>query len=409
MDQIMNQQPFFDELRREQDRAREQNGYIEQARARQATRNNAPRTWSLNVRIFAFAGALSVAAAGVLTWQYFAKSLAFSVGGEAGSVGAFIAAPSARELPLQFADGTRVALAPGTSARVASLDEHGAHIVLEKGRAVAAVVHRADSHWRVDVGPYQVAVVGTRFDVSWDAGTRVLELHLAQGAVLVSGGFLRDALQVRAGQTLRAFSDDGRVKLLGPTPEPTPASSPVAAPTVAPEAAPVVDTPAHTSAPPSSLHAAPPAAPDWKALASSGKFRDALSVAEKAGFEAECRQASGKDLLALADAARLGGSAGRAEQAYSAARAKLPGGGRASYGLGLVAFDQRGDFASAARWFETYLHDQPSGSLRAEATGRLLESLQRSGQHEKASRVAERYLASYPHGAQAALAQQLLR
>jgi len=47
--------------------------------------------------------------------------------------------------------------------------------------------------------------------------------------------------------------------------------------------------------------------------------------------------------------------------------------------------------------------------MRAEATGRLLESLQRSGQKGRAHNVAEQYLAKYPRGAQAALAQQLLR
>jgi FecR protein len=413
MEQVMNQQPFFDELRREQDREREQAGYLEQARKREATRRAAPKAWSLNVRVFAFAGAFSVAAAGALAWQQLNRAPAFFVGNAAGSVGAFLAAPPEHELPLRFADGTSIALSAGTSARVASLDEHGAHIVLEKGRAVASVVHRADSHWRVDVGPYQVAVVGTQFDVSWDAGTRVLELHLSQGAVLVSGGFLRDALQVRTGQTLRAFSDGDRVELLGPTPaslEVTPPSAPVAAPT--PQAVPALvdNTAAQTDASaPSSLRAAPPTTPDWKALASSGKFREALAAAEKAGFEAECRRAPGQDLLALADAARLAGSAPRAEQAYSAARAKLTGGGRATYGLGLVAFDQRGDFASAARWFETYLLEQPSGPLRAEATGRLLEALQRSGQRDKARTVAQQYLAQYPHGAQAALAHQLVR
>ncbi len=69
----------------------------------------------------------------------------------------------------------------------------------------------------------------------------------------------------------------------------------------------------------------------------------------------------------LGHAARRSGSAVRAEQAYAAARDKLPSGGRASYGLGLVAFDQRGDYVAAARWFETYLREQPNGLLREEA------------------------------------------
>jgi TolA-binding protein len=110
----------------------------------------------------------------------------------------------------------------------------------------------------------------------------------------------------------------------------------------------------------------------------------------------------------LGDAARLSGSAERAEQAYGAARRKLTGGGRASYGLGLVAFDQRGDFLRAARYFEAYLQEQPSGPLRAEATGRLMESWQRAGRVGDARRVAQQYLARYPSGPQAARAKQLM-
>ncbi len=407
----MTHQPFFDELRREQDRGREQARYLEQAQMRSAVQSVRRKRWNPVTQGLALAGALGIAAAVALAWQPWAKPAAFFVGEDRqpGSVGAFIAAPNEHELPLRFADGTRIALAAGTSARVASVNEHGAHIVLEKGRAVASVVHRAGSHWQVDVGPYQVAVVGTRFDVSWDAGTRVLELHLTQGAVLVSGGFLRDALRVREGQTLRAFSDDGRVELVGADAGAIPPAAAAALSATPSETTLPIAPTSPVDAAPSAAPAPPPSAPTWQALAGSGKYREALTNAEKLGFEAECRRASGSELLTLADAARLAGSAARAEQAYVAARSKLPGGGRASYGLGLVAFDQRGDFAGAARWFDTYLREQPNGPLRAEASGRLLEALQRSGQKERARSVAEQYLARYPRGAQAALAQQLLR
>lgn len=413
---------FFDELRREQDRGREQARYVEQAQVRGAIQARKRPLSRLRRGAYALASGLAMAAAAAVAWQSWHQALGLSAsapaffvgeGAMAGSVGAFIAAPNAQELPLRFADGTRVALAAGTSARVASLDEHGAHIVLEKGRVSASVVHRPGSHWQVDVGPYQVAVVGTRFDVSWDAGSRVLELRLTQGSVLVSGGFLRDALSVRAGQTLRAFSDGGRVELLDSAQQSKAQNSPTAPSAVTPKTTPPASEPSGTvSMPSSSAPAAGPsvnAAATWQTLAGAGKYREALAAAERLGFDAECRRASGSELLTLADAARLSGSAARAEQAYSAARTKLPGGGRATYGLGLIAFDHRGDFASAAGWFETYLRDQPSGSLRAEASGRLLEALERSGQRDRARSVAERYLAQYPRGPQAALAEQLLR
>jgi hypothetical protein len=399
MGQAMTIPRFFEELRSEQDRARQQADYLAQARGRGRAPARRKRTpW------LAWGGAFAAAAGVALALGPWLKSPTFLVGNATGTVGAFIAAPLERELPLVFEDGTRVALGAGTSARVVSIDEHGAHIVLEKGSARASVVHRADSQWRLDVGPFQVAVVGTRFDASWDAAVRVLELRLDQGAVLVSGAFLRDALSVRAGQTLRAYADDARVEVSGPE---LSASSPGTAPErVAP---PVAEAPRELLKPASKAPSVEttPSEATWQSLASSGKFREALAVAEKSGFDRECQRASGADALALGDAARLSGAAARATQAYGAARSKLPGGGRASYGLGLVAFDQLGDFASAARWFETYLREQPSGTLRAEATGRLLEALHRSGQASKARSVASQYLTRYPNGAQAALAKKL--
>lgn len=399
----------FEGLRVEQDELRQKAGLLRKAQARRASaregaRASFPRKGGFNWVVAV--GCVTAAAALWLLWPASTSPLTFAVGDDRHApAGTFVAAPPDRELALTFADGTRFALAAGTSARVVSLEERGAHLVLEKGRAVAAVVHRPGSRWRVEVGPFQVAVVGTRFDVSWDAATRVLELKLEQGAVLVSGGLLGEALEVRAGQRLRAFADDARVELSGlhdvtapktPREESSPLPSP---PTPSAEEARAV---------PSAARVSSPGASAWRSLAVTGKFREALAAAEAAGFEAECRRSSGADLLMLGDAARLSGSAERAEQAYGAARRKLTGGGRASYGLGLVAFDQRGDFLRAARYFEAYLREQPSGPLRAEATGRLMESWQRAGRVGDARRVAEQYLARYPSGPQAARAKQLM-
>ena len=76
----MSHQPFFDELRREQDRAREAAGYLEQAQMRTAV--NAPRRKAGTVlsRGVAFAGALAIAATAALAWQHWAQTPAFFVG-----------------------------------------------------------------------------------------------------------------------------------------------------------------------------------------------------------------------------------------------------------------------------------------------------------------------------------------
>ena len=411
----MNQEPSFEALRIEQDQLLARAGFLKRARARHRVSPAPARTKPRRITFWAVAAACVVVGVGVwFSWPLSPAPLGFTMGdGQRGHAGSFVAAPPDRELPLRFADGTRFTLAAGTSARVASLDARGAHLVIEKGRVAAAVTHRPASRWRVDVGPFQVAVVGTRFDVSWDATARVLELKLEEGAVRVSGGLLGEALEVRAGQRLRAFADNARVELSngerprhaepkrGPSPSgdaPEEAQAPLA-PEVVPTAVTV----------PRSAPTVSAASPAWRTLVSTGKFREALAAAEQAGFEAECARASGSDLLALGDAARLSGSAARAEQGYTAARSKLPSGGRASYGLGLVAFDQRGDFVRAARYFDAYLREQPAGSLREEATGRLMEAWQRAGRAGEARQVAERYLARYPQGPQAARARQLLQ
>lgn len=404
----MNQEPSFEALRTEQEQLRARAGFLKRARARRGVAQPRfaakPRRW---LPWAVMAGCVIASVTFVLRWPLSPVPLAFTIGnGQSGHAGAFVAAPSDRELPLGFADGTRFTLSAGTSARVASLDAQGAHLVLEKGRVAAAVVHRPDSRWRVDAGPFQVAVVGTRFDVSWDATARVLELKLTEGAVRVAGGLLGEALEVRAGQRLRAFADDSRVELSNTEraerAEPERASPGDSRPgATAPESA-------HSAAVPKLASPANAGPPAWRVLAAAGKFREALAAAEQAGFEIECRRGSGAEVLALADAARLSGSAARAEQAYAAARAKLPNGGRASYGLGLVAFDQRGDFVRAAHYFEAYLREQPAGSLRAEATGRLMEAWQRAGRTGEARQVAALYLARYPKGPQAARAKQLL-
>ncbi len=409
MGTTMSAEHLFESLREEQDQARARLDYVGLARARAAVIKPRPARVSRPLA-FGLAGALALAAAVALLMTRAptaSEGLAFSVGAavEPGRVGAFMVAPMSGQLPLRFSDGTLVTLAEGAGARVLSVDTHGAHIVLEKGRAVASVVHQPHSQWRVDAGPFEIAVIGTRFEVSWEPSEQAMSLQLAEGAVIVSGAFLREPMRVTAGQTLRAFCNEARAELVdqGTRQELKPGEAarvPVPASVVAEAIA--------SAAPTAPLGARrTPATLSWQDLAAAGKYREALALVEQSGFEAECRSASGQDLLALGDAARLVGSASRAREAYAAARGKLPGGGRASYGLGLIAFDQQRDFSAAARWFETYLQQQPSGGLRGEASGRLLESLSRSGQTAKARQHAAHYLVSYPRGAHAELARQL--
>jgi hypothetical protein len=328
---------------------------------------------------------------------------------ERGEVGAWIAAAGQERLPIAFSDGTRIELETDTRARVATVSPHGAHLVIERGRATADVVHRPNARWLVDVGPFKVDVVGTRFDVGWDPAKERLDLALHAGAVVVSGSFLRQPIHVGEGQRLVVSNPDRRAELTDPAGGEAVASrSESSGSEPGTELLDAGSVGAARPAPSARGSSAAPRDATWQELAARGKYKDALAAADRLGFDAECGRASGDELVTLGDVARFAGDAARARRAYLAARTKLERGGRSAFGLGLVAFDQERNFTDSARWFRTYLAEQPRGALRREAEGRLMEALSRSGNAASAREVAKRYLSSYPDGSHAALARELL-
>ena len=72
-----------------------------------------------------------------------------------------------------------------------------------------------------------------------------------------------------------------------------------------------------------------------------------------------------------------------------------------------MAFDQRGSYATAAKWFALYL-SEGGGPYAREAAGRLIEARERSGDGAGALAAAKAYLTSYPDGPHAAHAHRLV-
>lgn len=134
-----------------------------------------------------------------------------------------------------------------------------------------------------------------------------------------------------------------------------------------------------------------------------------MAAVEAAGFERVCSSSGASDLALLADAARLAGKVPRATAALTALRQRFAGSpqaAQAAFTLGRIAFDRRGAYGEAARWFGTYLREAPSGPLTREASGRRLEALFRAGD-ASARDAAAQYLARYPGGPHADLARRV--
>ena len=145
----------------------------------------------------------------------------------------------------------------------------------------------------------------------------------------------------------------------------------------------------------------------WRALARRAQYHQALTLALAEGFDRDCDQLRGDDLVLLGDVARLGGDIRHADQAYRAALRRFPDLDRPAFALGVMAFESRHDYRDAASWLSRYLHDHPNGPLATEAAGRLLEAWDLAGDTARAREAARNYLRDHPTGPHKALARRL--
>jgi hypothetical protein len=153
--------------------------------------------------------------------------------------------------------------------------------------------------------------------------------------------------------------------------------------------------------PPSSIVRTP-----WSALKERGDYAGAYAAVQRIGSAALVRSASADALLELAKVGQLSGHPELEQDALLGCRRRFRGSAQAAiaaYELGRTSSP-----ADAAKWFEAYLAERPSGSLAREASGRLLEAYSLSQNEPAARAVAKRYLSNYPDGPQAPLARRTL-
>jgi transmembrane sensor len=303
--------------------------------------------------------------------------------------GAWLETRTREELPVEFSEGSKVVLSADSRVRVASVDLRGARMVLERGTVRASIVHRADTRWAFEAGPFVVQVTGTELSVTWDPSTQRFEVHVDSGSVVVTGPLLESGRSVQRGERCAVAVREAHLEVS--------------------RAQPVED-----SAPPVDLADLPVLEPSaepaptvtWRDLARAGKYSEALAAAERSGLSAIYGSGSSEDLMTLSRAARHAERDDVADQALLRCRERFAGSPQAATAAFLLG---RGAApAAAATWFATYLREQPSGPLAREAAGRLVESYQRAGNVTAARAAARSYLSAFPTGPHATYARSVL-
>lgn len=314
--------------------------------------------------------------------------------------GSWLTAPADEGLPVRFAGGATLLLAPQTRARVAEVTESGARVELWQGQLSVSVPHKADTSWVFLAGPFDVKVTGTRFDLGWDEARRVFRLDMSDGSVSVGGPGIVGRRTVVAGQQVTWPVDPPAASASPPAAPPRPSDLPGASEAAprASEAAGEPPTPAPRGAPRVS----------WKEHAAAGRFAEAHEAADKAGFDGLLASLGPDDLILLADTARLAGASDRARRAYTTARQRFAGSGaaaRAAFELGRA---EASGPSGGVPWFRLYLAESPGGPLAREAMGRVLEAQLRQHDRAGAAALARDYLKLYPGGPHAKLARSVL-
>ncbi len=361
------------------------------------------------------AAAFAVIAGGA--WLSFAHSaistVAFRVNGADLSNSNYVVAPVDASAKMDFTDGSSVELSQSTRLRVQQLTAQGVTLVLERGRAVSNVVHHSGSQWKMLAGPFEISVVGTRFQTDWDPMTEALTVDLYQGSLKIDGQRSGESAVLQKGQRFRAVGRRTSWSISPIDEANDPARGLVAVPeasgpspgTFGPAAPSAMTTMTSRNALTPIAH---PTASNWASAMAKGEFSRVVAEAEARGFAMCLDQCSIGDVRILADAARYTRRFELAEQALNALRRRATGEApAAAYLLGALN-ESQGRSMAALRWYEQCVTEAPTGRFVSEAQAGRLRMFVATNQHESAVTAARQYLSEYRHGVGEATARKVL-
>ena len=337
-------------------------------------------SWLRRVLLPAVA-AVSVSAA-VLALSY-KHPLEYEITGAASVAGGEIRAGIAGA-SVVFSDGSTVVGRPDSILNLGIVGQQAALTRLVRGALSVSVHHDERADWRFLAGPYELRVVGTRFDLTWEPEGSLLTIAMREGSVRVTGPGHFDQTLV-AGEILRKSGVEVKPALTAVRPGGEAHKEP-------------------------SARGVPPE-DDWPELAARGRFAEVVEAAEREGVDGTLANHGVVELKALAQAARYTGKTTLALRSWTSIRERFPGHAEArsaAFFLGRI-YDELDQMAPAEAWLDTYLAEAPGGIYASEALGRRLGLAKRYGQHPDVERLASRYLATFPTGAYARSARDILR
>lgn len=316
------------------------------------------------------------------------------------AVGVPIVAHS-QSIPLNFSDGSKILLLDGTRASIRDLNANGAEVELETGKTRVSVHHQPKTRFSLHAGPYQVGVTGTKFDLEWLPSRERFELLLEEGSVVVSTDKANHAA-VKMSAPERLVIDHGQWQLSPVAKDNAPAATLEPGDAGLP-AAPRAAEPSTAAPSPAASNA--PATRSWQEWSKLGKYHQAYAEAAASGIPRLAQTGSAQSLLTLAEVCRFAGHPGDGIATLSRLRQRFENSDEAAIAAFQLGRLSQGE--QAALWFRSYLRERPNGELAREASGRLLEALDKAGNRAAALDAAKSYLLRYPSGPHARFARQI--